>query len=177
MMREGATLPAGERPDRPIETEQGATTVTHRILAIDFGTKRMGLAVSDALGITAQGLATLERTRIDDDLERIRQTVEEYSVGSVLIGNPLSPAGEETAMSRLVAQFADKLRRRLGCPVDLWDERLTSVQANRLLREAGISIQKRRQAADRVAATLLLQSYLDYRHNQSDRASLGGALE
>lgn len=80
-------------------------------------------------------------------------------------------------MSRLVAQFADKLRRRLGCPVDLWDERLTSVQANRLLREAGISIQKRRQAADRVAATLLLQSYLDYRRNQSDHGSSAGALE
>lgn len=157
--------------------EEGEAPITYRILAIDYGTKRMGLAVSDALGITAQGLETLERTRIDDDLERIRKLVEEYSAGLVLIGNPLSKSGEQTAMSRRVAQFAEKLRRRVSCPVDLWDERLTSAEANRMLRESGISIQKRHQAADRVAATLLLQSYLDYQSNENARRLSAGAAE
>jgi putative holliday junction resolvase len=147
------------------------TIVTPRILAIDFGTKRMGLAVSDALGMTAQGLPTLQRTRIADDLERLQSLVEEYSVERVLVGNPIGHSGGETAMSQLVAEFAEKLRRRLPCPVELRDERLTSVEANRTLREAGLSIGKRQRAVDRVAAVLLLQSYLDYLENERSRQS------
>ena len=144
-----------------------------RILAIDFGTKRMGLAVSDALGMTAQGLPTLERTRVSDDLTHIQELVEEYSAERVIVGNPIGHGGGETAMSQRAAEFVDKLRRQLGCPVDLWDERLTSVEANRMLRESGISIRKRRHAVDRVAATLLLQSYLDFVANE--RARKAGA--
>jgi len=139
------------------------------VLAIDFGMKRMGLAVSDALGITAQGLHTLQRTRLDDDLERIRELTEEYATERVLVGNPLGHGGGETAMSRKAAEFAEKLRRRVACPVDLWDERLTSVEANRALRDSGLTPAKRRQAVDRVAATLLLQSYLDYLSNERSR--------
>ncbi|MGA2983282.1 MAG: Holliday junction resolvase RuvX [Terriglobia bacterium] len=147
------------------------TIVTPRILAIDFGTKRMGLAVSDALGMTAQGLPTLQRTRIADDLARLQSLVEEYSVERVLVGNPIGHSGGETAMSQLVAEFAEKLRRRLPCPVELRDERLTSVEANRTLREAGLSIGKRQRAVDRVSAVLLLQSYLDYLENERSRQS------
>ena len=145
--------------------------VAPRILAIDFGTKRMGLAVSDALGITAQGLPTLLRTRIADDLERLRSLVEEFSVDKVLVGNPIGHGGGATAMSQQVAEFAEKLRRRLPCPVELRDERLTSVEANRTLREAGLSIGKRQRAVDRVAAVLLLQSYLDSLANERRRES------
>jgi putative Holliday junction resolvase len=143
--------------------------VSSRILAIDFGTKRMGLAVSDALGITAQGLPTLLRTRIADDLEHLRALVEKYSVTRVLVGNPVGHRGGETAMSGQVAEFAEKLRRRLPCPVDLRDERLTSIEANRTLRDAGISMDKRQRAVDRVAAVLILQSYLDYLENERCR--------
>ncbi len=145
-----------------------------RILAIDFGTKRMGLAVSDPLGVTAQGLPSLERQGRDDDLRRIGELVEEYSAAQVILGNPLSRAGEDTEMSRRVATFAQKLRRRLACPVELWDERLTSVEANRVLRASGIGIKKRRHAADRVAVTLLLQSYLDFLANQAERRRAAG---
>ena len=113
----------------------GHTIVTARILAIDFGMKRMGLAVSDALGMTAQGLPTLQRTRLADDLERLHSLVEEYSVERVLVGNPIGHSGGETAMSERVAEFAEKLRRRLPCPVELRDERLTSVEANRTLSD------------------------------------------
>ena len=104
-----------------------------RVLAIDFGMRRMGLAVSDALGITAQGLPTLPRTRLDDDLRKIQELTEEYSTERVIVGNPLGHGGGETTMSRQAAEFAEKLRRRVNCPVDLWDERLTSVEANRAL--------------------------------------------
>jgi putative Holliday junction resolvase len=138
-----------------------------RILAIDFGMRRMGVAVSDPLGVTAQGLPTLERRGRDYDLRRIEELVEEYSAARVVFGNPVGRAGGETEMSRRVAAFAQKLRRRISCPVELWDERLTSVEANRVLRASGISIGKRQRAADRVAVTLLLQSYLDFLANQA----------
>jgi len=140
-----------------------------RVLAIDFGMRRMGLAVSDALGITAQGLPTLSRTRLDDDLSKIRELTEEYSTERVIVGNPLGHGGGETAMSRKAAEFAEKLRRCVNCPVLLWDERLTSVEANRALRDFGLSLGKRQSAVDRVAATLLLQSYLDFLSNERSR--------
>jgi putative pre-16S rRNA nuclease len=144
-----------------------------RILAIDFGTRRMGLAVSDALGITAQGLATLQRTRTEDDLHRLQKLVEEYDAELVLVGNPLSQRGTETAMSERVAGFAAKLRRWVSCPVELADERLTSAQAERVLREAGLSPRKRRNARDRLSAVLLLQTFLDRRANERARAASG----
>ena len=145
-----------------------------RVLAIDFGLRRIGLAVSDALGITAQGLPTLQRTAIRKDIEHIRSVAEEYSVQKVIIGNPVSHAGKATAMSRHVDDFAKKLQGRLECPVELWDERLTSVEANRMLKSAGLSINKRQQAVDRVAAVLLLQNYLDYQAHQAERDDLAG---
>ncbi len=151
------------------QREGDSGIMSARILAIDFGTRRMGLAVSDALGITAQGLSTLERTRIADDLEQLRSIVEEYSVERVLIGNPIGHSGAETGMSQRVAEFAEKLRRRLSCPVELRDERLTTLEANRTLREAGMSIRKRQRAVDRLAAVLLLQGYLDQLQNERTR--------
>jgi putative Holliday junction resolvase len=150
-------------------SRRGDKSIPGRILAIDFGSKRIGLAVSDALGITAQGLPTLERVRREDDLRRIQELVEEYSAERVIVGNPLGHGGGETAMSRRAAKFAEDLRRRLSCPVELRDERLTSVEANRRLRESGLSLGKRQRAVDRVAATLLLQSYLDFLEQKTGR--------
>jgi putative Holliday junction resolvase len=146
-----------------------------RILAIDFGMRRMGLAVSDAMGITAQGLPTLPRTRLDDDLRKIQELAEEYSAERLIVGNPLGHGGGETTMSRQAAEFAEKLGRRVNCPVHLWDERFTTVQAHRALRATGLSRGKRQRAVDRVAATLLLQSYLDFLSNQQSR-NAGAAL-
>jgi putative pre-16S rRNA nuclease len=145
-----------------------------RILAIDFGLRRIGLAVSDALGITAQGLPTLQRTAIRKDIEYIRGVAEEYSVQKVIIGNPIGHAGNVTAMSRHVEDFAKKLEGHLARPVELWDERLTSVEASRMLKSAGLSINKRQRAVDRVAAVLLLQNYLDHHTNQLERDASGG---
>jgi putative holliday junction resolvase len=134
-----------------------------RILAIDYGLRRMGLAVSDPLGITAQGLETLQRRNKRSDFARLERVIREYQVAEIVLGNPLRMSGEEGTQSRKVAEFAEELRRRFELPVHLWDERLTSSEANRLLREAEVSLERRAQAVDRMAATLILQSFLQAR--------------
>jgi putative Holliday junction resolvase len=151
--------------------------VRARVLAVDFGTKRIGLAVSDALGITAQGLPTRERTRTEDDLRHIAKVAAEYSAELILVGNPTNQHGDPTAMSRSASKFAEKLARLVTCPVQLWDERLTTAEAMRVLRDSGMGIEKRRQARDRVAAVLLLQGYLDFYANERSRNSAIGAGE
>lgn len=123
----------------------------------------MGLAVSDPLGITAQGLETLERKNKRSDFGRLERLLREYQVREIVLGYPLRMSGQEGTQSQKVAEFAEELRRRFALPVHLWDERLTSAEANRLLREAELSIQKRAQAVDRMAATLILQSWLQAR--------------
>ena len=133
-----------------------------RVLAIDFGLRRLGLAVSDPLRLTAQCLPTLEAPKAAR-LAQLLKLIQEYQVQEVLIGNPLSKEGLATAMSGRVAKFAAGLRRHVQCEVKLWDERLTSAEANRMLRSSGIGLRKRQDAVDRVAATLILQSYLDWR--------------
>lgn len=132
-----------------------------RILALDVGKRRIGLAISDELGITAQGLETLQRTRIRDDLDRLAQLAEERGVALFLIGEPLHMSGDASRQGQYTHEFADRLGERTGLPVQFWDERLTSVQAERVLRESGISIEKRAKAVDRLAAVILLESYLD----------------
>jgi len=139
--------------------------VSGRILAIDYGSRRMGLAVSDPLGITAQGLDTLERKNKRADFGRLERTIREYQVREIVLGKPLRMSGEEGTQSQKVALFAEELRQRFQLPVHLWDERLTSAEANRLLREADLSIKKRAQAVDRMAAVLILQSFLQSREH------------
>jgi putative Holliday junction resolvase len=132
-----------------------------RILALDLGKKRIGLAISDPLGITAQGLPNLERTNKRADLEALGALIREREVGLVLMGNPVNMRGSEGRQSGWVREFAGEIEKRLGVPVRLWDERLTSVEAGRVLRASGISIEKRAAAVDRLSAVILLQSYLD----------------
>jgi putative holliday junction resolvase len=132
-----------------------------RILALDLGKRRIGLAISDPLRITAQGLPNLVRTRIRDDLDALQQMVREREVGLILLGNPINMRGNEGRQSGWVREFATAIEKRTGVPVKLWDERLTSVEAGRVLRSSGISIEKRAAAVDRLSAVILLQSYLD----------------
>lgn len=146
-----------------------------RVLAVDFGSVRIGLAISDALGLTAQGLPTLGRTTNEPDLVAIEQLAVDYSASRIIVGHPISHSGEETQMSRRAARFADQLRRRLGLPVELWDERLTSLEADHVLRESGTDRRKRPGVRDRVAAQILLQSYLDRRAVERAQTELTGA--
>ena len=132
-----------------------------RILALDVGKVRIGVAVSDELGITAQGLDTIIRRNRREDLAIISRLAEEKGAGLFLIGNPVNMSGKEGRQAEWVRDFADGLAERSGLPVKLWDERLTSVEAGRVLRGSGVSIEKRARAVDRLSAVILLQSYLD----------------
>jgi putative Holliday junction resolvase len=132
-----------------------------RILALDLGKKRIGLAISDPFGWTAQGLPTLERTRIREDLDRLAELAQEREVGRFLIGLPVSMSGNEGRQAHWARDFGQRLAERTGCAVEYMDERLTSVEAGRVLRSSGISIEKRAAAVDRLAAVILLESYLE----------------
>lgn len=137
-----------------------------RILALDVGKKRIGLALSDELGITAQGIETLTRTRIREDLESLKRIADRFEVKALLIGKPLHMSGDESRQSEYTREFADRLHEHLGVPVVFWDERLTSAEAERMLRMAGASLAQRKKAVDRMSAVLLLESYLGYRRNR-----------
>jgi len=142
------------------------TELPGRILALDVGARRIGLAISDPLGITAQGLPTLQRKNKRTDFGYLEKLVREHQVREIVVGLPLRMSGAEGIQSEKMTAFAEELHRRLGLPVHLWDERLTSAQANRVLREAELSIQKRAAAVDRMAAVLILQNYLASRESR-----------
>jgi len=131
-----------------------------RILAIDYGAKRMGLAVSDLLGITAQGLETMQRRNKRADFAYLRRVIRENNVQEIVLGLPLKMSGELGEQAERAARFGEELRQEFDLPVHLWDERLTSAEANRVLREAELSTRKRAKAVDRMAAVLILQSFL-----------------
>jgi putative holliday junction resolvase len=132
-----------------------------RILALDVGAKRIGVAVSDRLGITAQGLETIQRQNKRRDLEALGQVLAKYEVREIVVGLPLRLSGAEGTQSEKMRRFADDLHAHFGVIVHLWDERWTSTEANRLLRETDLSIKKRGQAVDRMAAILILQSWME----------------
>ena len=132
-----------------------------RVLALDLGKKRIGLAISDGLGITAQGLDTLERINKRTDLAILAKLIQERGVTQILMGNPLHMSGREGRQSEWTQEFARDLEKRAGVPVKMWDERLTTVEASRVLRASGIGIEKRKAAVDQLSAVILLQSYLD----------------
>ena len=137
------------------------------MLALDVGKKRIGLAISDELGITAQGIETLERTRIREDLEKLGNIAKTRNISTLLIGRPLHMSGSESRQSRYTEEFGERLSRFLALPVVYWDERLTSMEAERMLRAAGASLDEKKRAVDRISAVLLLESYLAYlRHEK-----------
>jgi len=121
------------------------------------------VAVSDPLGITAQGLETLQRKNKRSDLEQLGRLIRDYQVREIVIGLPLRMSGLEGIQAEKMQAFAADLRKRFGLPVHLWDERLTSAEANRLLRETDLSIEKRGKAVDRMAAVLILQGFMERR--------------
>jgi putative pre-16S rRNA nuclease len=132
-----------------------------RILALDVGSKRIGVAVSDPLGITAQGLETIQRQNKRRDLETLGRLLTQYEVREIVVGLPLRLSGAEGTQSEKMRRFASDLESHFDVIVHLWDERWTSTEANRLLRDAELSIEKRGKAVDRMAAVLILQSWME----------------
>jgi putative Holliday junction resolvase len=128
---------------------------------MDVGSKRIGLAISDLLGITAQGLDTLHRQNKRTDFAQLERVIREHDVTEIVMGLPLRMNGVEGPQAERMQAFAEEVRRRFKLPVHLWDERLTSAQANRLLRETEMSIKRRGAVVDQMAAVLILQSWMD----------------
>ena len=145
------------------QTDASGTGHPPRILGLDVGSKRIGLAISDPLGITAQGLETLQRQNKRSDFARLEQVIREHKVAAIVIGLPLRMVGGVGIQAEKMEAFAAEVRRRFRLPVHLWDERLTSAQANRLLRETDMSIKRRGEVVDQMAAVLILQSWMDGR--------------
>lgn len=145
------------------QTEASVAGRPPRILGLDVGAKRIGLAISDPLGITAQGLETLQRQNKRSDFAQLQQVIRQHQVAEIVIGLPLRMTGGEGIQAEKMQAFAEEIRRRFRLPVHLWDERLSSAQANRLLRETDMSIKRRGQVVDQMAAVLILQSWMDAR--------------
>lgn len=141
---------------------------SQRILAIDFGARKIGLAVSDELGLTAQGLETYYRSNKKADFDHLRRTIKQYDVAEIVMGLPLRMSGSEGIQAEKVQAFAEELRRKFKLPVQLFDERLTSVEANRLLRETDMSIRRRAEVVDQLAAVLILEAFLEFRKSSGE---------
>ena len=132
-----------------------------RILAIDYGLKRTGLAVTDPLQITAQGVMTLKRKTRDDDLEAFRDLIAKYEIKKVVAGLPLNMDGSESAQTRKTVNFCQFIKKRLDVEIIYIDERLTSSWSEKVLIEGNVSRENRKDYIDMLAAQIILQSYMD----------------
>lgn len=137
-----------------------------KILGLDFGSKTVGVAVSDALGITAQGVETItrkEENKLRKTLSRIESLIGEYKIETIVLGYPMNMNDSIGERAKKTEEFKAMLERRTGLPVILWDERLTTVEANEILKESGVRRENRKEVIDKIAAGIILQSYLDCR--------------
>jgi putative Holliday junction resolvase len=132
-----------------------------RVLGLDLGARRIGVAVSDPMGWTAQGLATIQRQSEQQAIAEIRRVVDELGVTRIVVGLPRNMDGTIGPQARKVLTFSAKLRETLGIPVDAWDERLTTVAAQKSMTETRVSRARRKLTVDRIAAQLILQGFLD----------------
>ncbi len=143
-------------------------TLQPRFLALDVGSKRIGVAVSDELGLTAQPVLTLERRRNErEDLRSLARLCRRFGVAGIVVGNPLHLSGEVSPRAAKTQAFAAELGILTGVPIHMWDERLTTREAHRMLYEAGHDRPQHTRVVDQVAATLILQSFLDERSSQT----------
>ncbi len=134
------------------------------MLGLDFGEKRIGVAVSDALNIIAQSVGTIERKGIKNDLKKIRDLVREYDAARLIVGLPLNMDGTEGKSANRAVDFVNELKKEINIRVEMVDERLTTAQGERIFLEADLSRKKRKKNIDKIAAQLILQNYLDL-HN------------
>lgn len=135
-----------------------------RIMGLDFGSKTIGVAISDPLGLTAQGMETIVRksqNKLRQSLARIEALIEEYEVEEIVLGFPKNMNDTQGERCEKTVEFKEMLERRSGLTVHLWDERLTTVEAERVLKEGDVRREHRKEHVDRLAAVLILQGYLD----------------
>jgi len=134
-----------------------------KVLGLDVGDKKIGVALSDELGLTAQGLTVIYRTSLKKDLEEIKKIIELHNITEVVIGYPRNMNGTAGPRAELVERFARELYKFIGIKPVFWDERLSTVEAEKLLISGDISRRKRKKVIDKLAATLILSGYLNYK--------------
>jgi len=139
-----------------------------RVMAIDVGERRIGVAVSDSLNIIAQGLEVIERKSDSNVSDKLESLIKEYNVSKIIVGMPLNMNGSKGASAKTAEVFASLLKRHFSIDIEMLDERLTTKQGERVLLEANLSRKKRKRSIDKIAAQLILQTYLDS-HAQEDR--------
>lgn len=139
-----------------------------RAMGLDVGSKTVGVAISDELGWTAQGITTVRRSNLKADLAELVRLCSEYAVTTLIVGLPLNMNGSEGPSSEEARKLGDKLAAETSLPVIYWDERLTTTAANRMLIEADVSRKKRKAVVDQVAATFILQGWLDSQTRSDD---------
>ncbi len=140
-----------------------------RIMGLDFGSKTVGVAISDSLLVTAQGIEIIRRkeeNKLRQTLARIEELIVEYDVSEIVLGLPKHMNGSEGVRVELTNEFKEKLERRTGLPVTLWDERLTTVAADKSMMETGVRRENRKNYVDMIAAVFILQGYLDRRQRE-----------
>ncbi len=132
-----------------------------RILAIDYGDVRMGLAVNDALGITAQGICSFKRTSLKNDMVKIKGVIASHHIEEIIVGMPYTLRGEKGSKAKEVDAFISVIKQHVPLPVIEWDERYTTVQAQEVLDSAGVKWKKKKSVVDMLAATFILESYME----------------
>ena len=132
-----------------------------RIMALDVGSRTIGIACSDALLMTAQGIETIRRTSLENDFNRLRELISEYEVHEIVVGMPKNMNGTKGDRAEKTEEFVEKMKTVIDLPVTFWDERLSTVMAERQLIAADVSRKKRKGVIDKMAAVFILQGYLD----------------
>ena len=132
-----------------------------RIMALDVGSRTIGIACSDALLMTAQGIETIRRTSLENDFNRLRELISEYEVHELVVGMPKNMNGTKGGRAEKTEEFVEKMKAVIDLPVTFWDERLSTVMAERQLIAADVSRKKRKGVIDKMAAVVILQGYLD----------------
>jgi len=143
-----------------------------RIMGLDIGSRTIGIAISDELGMTAQGVKTIKRTSMEEDFKEIAQIIAQFKVDKIVIGLPKNMDGTIGKQAEVVFQWVKAAKEKTHLPLVTWDERLSTVEASKILLEADLSRKKRKGVIDKLAAVLILQGYLNQSRKENDESSL-----
>ncbi len=140
-------------------------------MSMDVGSRTIGIAISDELGLTAQGLKTIRRRSDDEDLRELSLIIEQFKIDKIVVGLPKNMDGTVGKQAEMVLQWIKSFQERINLPVETWDERLSTVEASKILLEADLSRKKRKGVIDKLAAVIILQGYLNQSRKQNDESS------
>jgi putative Holliday junction resolvase len=143
-----------------------------RTMSVDIGSRTIGVAISDELGITAQGLKTIRRKSMEEDLKEISIIIAQFKIDRIVVGLPKNMDGTIGKQAELVLQWIKAAQEKIIIPIETWDERLSTVEASKILLEADLSRKKRKGVIDKLAAVIILQGYLNQSRKQNDESSL-----